>query len=330
MVSSSYSIHFYIDDKGHAIPASIINQQESSRLIENLPLDSSEPVMASTLQSSSKTRLLIYATLALTSASLLGFTLFNHSPAYTETTTGQQTKPTQVQNPITASAIQTTPTSYAEVLQNAQRLAQRANTFTQSAQSVDDWNLAANQLKQAIALLEAIPATSAEHTVAQQKANEYQTRLTSLLERADQPITNIMPTTTITVSNGVACRELETLPDAPPVMLTNVSFDPSTQSGEAANVVGCISNHTGRAVSNVSILYRGSSSTDSSLFQADTATIYVGRIEPGQTVPFRSDFTIHPQLTSVSIESITWESTDSSEPQTNAIAVNFSREQTTN
>jgi hypothetical protein len=256
----------------------------------------------------------------------LSMIMFNRSLAYTETVMAHQSAPMQNKQQIAASVVQAAPVSYRKVLQNAQELAQRAYRFTQVAQSVDDWNLAANQLKKAIALLKTVPATSEDYTVAQQKINEYQTRLTSALQGSSQPVTNTMPTTTITVGSGITCRDLMSFPDALPVMLTNVSFDSAAQPGQEANVVGCISNHTGRAITNVSIVYRGTSAADPSLFQAANATIYVDRIEPGQTIPFRSDFTIHPQVTSVSIESITWQSPDASEPQTSPIAVNINRE----
>jgi hypothetical protein len=327
MSSSSVinSINFYVDDEGNAIPANIINRGESIQLVKTPISQLPEPVVLPLVQSQIKAQLWIYSTLALTGLLLLNM-MFNRSPAHTETIMEHQSAPMQNTQQIAASVIQAAPVSYGKVLQNAQELAQRAYNFTQAAQSVDDWNLAANQLKKAIALLKTVPATSEDYTVAQQKINEYQTRLTSALQGANQPVTNTMPTTTITVGSGITCRDLMSFPDALPVMLTNVSFDSAAQPGQEANVVGCISNHTGRAITNVSIVYRGTSTADPSLFQAANATIYVDRIEPGQTIPFRSDFTIHPQVTSVSIESITWQSSDASEPQTSPIAVNINRE----
>jgi predicted aspartyl protease len=54
----------------------------------------------------------------------------------------------------------------------------------QSAQSKDDWQLAARRWQQAIALMQQVPATSPNHAQAQTKVKEYQQNLAAAQRRA--------------------------------------------------------------------------------------------------------------------------------------------------
>lgn len=62
--------------------------------------------------------------------------------------------------------------------------AQKAAVLAQTAQSKSEWNAVANEWKQAVALMKAVPAASPNYSKAQQKAAEYQTNLSVANRRA--------------------------------------------------------------------------------------------------------------------------------------------------
>jgi hypothetical protein len=55
--------------------------------------------------------------------------------------------------------------------------AMSAATITQSAKSKDEWNSVASEWQEAIALMKAVPPSHSQHSVAQQKAVDYQRNL---------------------------------------------------------------------------------------------------------------------------------------------------------
>jgi hypothetical protein len=65
------------------------------------------------------------------------------------------------------------PDAFREAVNKATIAAQ----LTQSAKTKLDWNLVAGQWREAIALMEAVPASSANYALAQKKAGEYQSNL---------------------------------------------------------------------------------------------------------------------------------------------------------
>ncbi len=74
-----------------------------------------------------------------------------------------------------------------DLFRNAVNRASSAVAIGQSAQSQDDWQLAANRWQQALDLLNQIPADHPRHSEAQQKIQEYQANLQAAQSRADQP-----------------------------------------------------------------------------------------------------------------------------------------------
>jgi predicted aspartyl protease len=95
--------------------------------------------------------------------------------------------PVAASTPIAASA----PTAAAEpapatinFFQEGINRAQSAVAIGQSAQSEDDWNLAASRWQQAVNYMQQVPDSDANHGTAQQKAQEYQQNLTFAQQRA--------------------------------------------------------------------------------------------------------------------------------------------------
>ena len=69
--------------------------------------------------------------------------------------------------------------------QRAITRASSAVAIGQSAQSQDDWSLAAGRWQQAIALLQQVPQNNPNYSVAQEKIQEYQQNLTATQQQAD-------------------------------------------------------------------------------------------------------------------------------------------------
>jgi hypothetical protein len=78
--------------------------------------------------------------------------------------------------PIT-SASSATSSPQRDFFGEAVNKAMSAATITQSATSKDEWNLVASEWQEAIALMKAVPSSHPQHSVAQQKAVDYQRNL---------------------------------------------------------------------------------------------------------------------------------------------------------
>ena len=74
---------------------------------------------------------------------------------------------------------------------DAVRRASLALTLSQSAQSVDDWQLVAGRWQQAMDLMQAVPDSSENHANAVQKITEYRGNRDYALTQAKQPIPSI-------------------------------------------------------------------------------------------------------------------------------------------
>ncbi|NJO75521.1 MAG: hypothetical protein HC833_18190 [Leptolyngbyaceae cyanobacterium RM1_406_9] len=203
-------------------------------------------------------------------------------------------------------------------LEDAASRAEQAETLAETARSADDWGLVVSQWEQAIALLQSVPADSPDYAAAQQRLTAYEQSLTAAQQQAaNVPAdTNALPpTSSVTVSNQVTCREVESTPESNPVELTNVQFDPEASENGGNFVVGCITNHSDQTVSDVSVSYRGGSAENPNLFQGGYSSLGISALEPGETVPFRSSFTINPEVTTVNVEEVFWTPEGASEPQ---------------
>jgi predicted aspartyl protease len=74
-----------------------------------------------------------------------------------------------------------------------------ALSISQSAQSIDDWNLVASQLADAIALMQRVPVDSPYFTSAQTKIFDYKRQLKYAIQRATRPATSppVQPQTVV-------------------------------------------------------------------------------------------------------------------------------------
>ncbi|WP_008317025.1 TIGR02281 family clan AA aspartic protease [Leptolyngbya sp. PCC 6406] len=90
--------------------------------------------------------------------------------------------------------------------------AQSAVSIGQSAQSPEDWQLAASRWQQAITYMQQVPSSDENHGTAQQKVQEYQQNLTLAQRRAqgEVPASGGGTTTADTAPNGRVARILIT------------------------------------------------------------------------------------------------------------------------
>lgn len=91
-----------------------------------------------------------------------------------------------------------TPASQTNYFSEGITRAQSAVSIGQSAQSKDDWNLAANRWKQAVLYMQQVPSADPNYATAQQKIQEYQQHLSLAERRAAGEVPNPSVTATST------------------------------------------------------------------------------------------------------------------------------------
>ncbi|NJO79960.1 MAG: hypothetical protein HC827_16550 [Cyanobacteria bacterium RM1_2_2] len=267
-------------------------------------------------------------------------------PAAPASPTSQQPNPSPVANLTQASP-----------LARAIEQASDAVALTQAAQSADDWGLVASKWQQAMNLLKAIPNTSPDYATAQQKLTEYGANVAAARQKANLPIVAAAPLgaanvaqanspTSPTVSSagspnaamGVVCSSIAAAPNSQPVELSSVQFDPTVDPAEASPIVGCITNHTEQSIASVNVVYNSSSSATNSSSGSNsgsdnaaeatteaTGNLNFGQLDPKQTVPFKSAFTVTPQVTKLNIAAISWTAAGTSEAKQLPATINITR-----
>jgi hypothetical protein len=222
----------------------------------------------------------------------------------------------------------TVPTDPAEALEIAATRASTAESLAQAAQSIDDWRLVSSQWQQAIDLLEAVPSDSPDYAAAQQRLATYRSNLATAAQRANQPIPSVAaaPATTITVSEDISCPPVERGAESAPVELTNVQFSQEPTGAEELYLVGCITNHTDAAIAALNVNYRGASADNPDLLSSRTDSLTTETLNPNQTVPFRSSFTLPATVSTVTIDSLVWTPSGASEPQQVQAAIELNRD----
>lgn len=196
--------------------------------------------------------------------------------------------------------------------QEAIALANQANRLAANAQSQDDWALAASQWQQAVALLRSVPEDDPNYADAQTALPNYEESLAIVEQQAALPPgTESLPSTTVTISNAGTCRAVRSTQESPPLELTNVQFNAPTGNSQITYIVGCITNHTDQVIGNVSIVYQDSAGAE----QTAEGRLNFNDLAPGQTIPFRSDFTLSPDTTEATIDQISWAAVGATSPQ---------------
>lgn len=250
---------------------------------------------------------------------LLGFSLFwsRVSPPSSPPPTGEP--PAEPPAPAPSPASPTSANPVAPVSEGAKQdtltlaidRASDAVTLSQAAQSVDDWGLVASKWQQAIALLQSVPSSSADYAAAQQKLANYQANLATAQQKANQPIVAAVPLGQANIkaltpaAAAISCSPVASTPDAQPVELSSVQFDPAVDQAEASPIVGCITNHTEQPIAAINVAYKGGTPEADAAPEA-TGKLNFAQLNPKQTVPFKSEFTLLPAIKDVTIASISW------------------------
>jgi hypothetical protein len=294
-------------------------------------------------------------------AGLLGFALFRSSfePLPSPPPAGESPEappPVEPAAPASPTSQQPNPLPAANLDENsplelAIEQASDAVALTQAAQSSDDWKLVASKWQQAINLLRTVPNTSPEYATAQQKRTEYEANMATAREKANLPIVaaaplgaaniaqaerpeanpipnpNANPTVSPTVSSTspipaeVDCNSVAPAANSQPVELSRVQFDPTADLAEASPIVGCITNHTEQSIATVNVVYRSRNRATAPA----TGNLNFGQLEPKATVPFKSAFTVAPQVKDLTIASISWIAAGTSNAKQFPAAINITR-----
>jgi hypothetical protein len=240
--------------------------------------------------------------------------------------------PSTATNPIVSPSVavptapSTAPASTSAIEQAAAK-ASSATTLAQSAQSKDDWEIVITQWQEAITLLKSIPQTSPDYAAAQQQLQSYQASLDSAQQQlaAQPPVTNFPPpSTTVRVSSDVSCRPVPNQDGSPPIEITNVQFNPGASDTGITYIVGCITNHTDQPIGTVSVVYEEVGGADGQP-QNKSGSLSFTDLLPGETIPFRSDFTIAPSVSSATIQSILWAPNGASTSQALEASIELTR-----
>lgn len=131
-------------------------------------------------------------------ALLSTLTLLNNACSKSEAESVSSPTPTQAASPVSTSSASVSPKPQAskplpppppesDTYEEAVDVATSAVTISQSAVSREDWQLVANRWQEAIQLLKAVPASSKNHSTAQQKLSQYQNLLADAKQRSTPP-----------------------------------------------------------------------------------------------------------------------------------------------
>ena len=214
-------------------------------------------------------------------------------------------------------------------LQVALERADGAVDLGQTAQSVDDWKLVANRWQQSIELLKAIPASSPSYGSAQQKLTEYQSYLVVAQRKADQPIVATAPLGVANIkaspspaaspaaspASSLTCNPIASTPNSQPVELSSVQF--SAAAAQPSPIIGCITNHTDQPIAAVDVVYGAAAET--------TGKLTFAQLDPQQTVPFKSEFTVVPETKELAIAALSWMATGSQEAKRLPVTISVTR-----
>ncbi|MEQ9670380.1 retropepsin-like aspartic protease family protein [Coleofasciculus sp. G2-EDA-02] len=131
-------------------------------------------------------------------ALLSTLTLLNSACSKSEAESVSSPTPTQAASPVSTPSASVSPKPQASIplpppppesdtYEEAVDVATSAVTISQSAVSREDWQLVANRWQEAIQLLKAVPASSKNHSTAQQKLSQYQNLLADAKQRSTPP-----------------------------------------------------------------------------------------------------------------------------------------------
>lgn len=206
------------------------------------------------------------------------------------------------------------------LLQRAFDAATSASSLNRSAYSSNDWQLVAAQWQQAIAHLKAVPKASADYSRAQQKVKEYQGNLTYAKQQVAKypagmtmsvfspPVfgkANVSKSVLVCAGNGSTTGEM-------PLALTQLKIH---AVGSEKTLVGCITNRSAQPLTHVAVTYQVTSTQDAQFFEGGFSYLETAPLKPGETVPFRGEFTFSSSANQLRLNAVYWQLSGQSEMQ---------------
>ncbi|MEM9451169.1 MAG: hypothetical protein AAGA75_21885 [Cyanobacteria bacterium P01_E01_bin.6] len=210
-----------------------------------------------------------------------------------------------------------------EVLQRADDTANNASTFSQTAQSGDDWDLIVGQWQRAIALVEQIPESDSQYASAQQRLATYRSSLALAQQQASarSVVSSApLPSTVITVADPIECIDVAASENSQAIELTNVRFEEAVGADTTRRIVGCISNHSDEAIASATISYTVPSN-GSEADGSELGGLRFSDLQAGNTVAFQGDFDLSTSINTVEISAINWVPAGSTESQSLDLAL---------
>ncbi|MBD2463001.1 hypothetical protein H6G89_18330 [Oscillatoria sp. FACHB-1407] len=120
---------------------------------------------------------------------------------------------------------------------------------------------------------------------------------------------------------AITCRPVPFGANSGPVELSNLGFDTSITDADGHYVVGCITNHSDQPISKLTISFQGRSTQNQAVSQTGLTDLTFTNLRPRQAVPFRSLYTVNPEINTMTITNISWVPAGSA--QTRQVQVNF-------
>ncbi|MGC1248783.1 MAG: hypothetical protein WA865_21425, partial [Spirulinaceae cyanobacterium] len=239
----------------------------------------------------------------------LTLTLGLSTVSCTESPLGQSTEPsTPVQAEAkpqaqTVSSTSVTPapkTNQRNYFQEALNSGRQAANGASSANSAKDWQQVAQNWQQGIKHLQTVSRTSSNYNKAQNKIYEYENNLATAKYQQQQYLYQENPC--LLVAEEANSSQL--------VELNKVDFYP-TSSGQSNYITGCITNHSGKTLSNVRVSYNyaGLNPAAGIIFgQKNSSLAFTNTtVKPGQTVPFQLNSSLDGDILYVEITSLSSE-----------------------
>jgi succinate dehydrogenase flavin-adding protein (antitoxin of CptAB toxin-antitoxin module) len=118
------------------------------------------------------------------------------------------------------------------------------------------------------------------------------------------------------------CPPTTTASTSDPIALSSLQFQPASNNPQQVNLIGCVTNRTSQPIDLVSIGYQAGTGSNSDVGGLNLPNSVV---QPGQTVPFTSKFTLPSEVTDVSINTVYWQPAGQTTSQEAATSVNLNR-----
>ena len=188
-------------------------------------------------QHPSATLLLLASTLALVSVACSDVNPLDSSSESVKRvsdSTNSTTSPRNTPKFVDPTAVNSSNVNVGNPYEGAMRAAQSATTISQSAQSIDDWNLAISHWLEAIDFLKTVPTYSPYYAIANNKIAEYQRQLISAQQQVIRLSQKYNSADQVALSPNITENPFN--PTAPENLTPPLLGQPKNQSNSSSNL----------------------------------------------------------------------------------------------